>query len=374
MAPLTLERRIRDLVRDIAVAEQLLGGIDQPLRDRVALRMKTEAARLTSETTGLQQRAASADADLRATWAELHALSYEVDDLLEECSLLLAGAAERSLGVDGGHCRLADALVDELVAGTPIEHWGSFTVLGRSEQYAHASRAIQVRFPASSIWDLPIVAHELGHFVGPALIETVGLRTEHPLDELFADLGDGTEESWSWLQELFADAFAAYVLGPAYGFSAAVVVLDPLLAAVATDTHPPAHQRMQLIASALSAADSREGAHWAERVVRDWHHLVIEAGGPDGLELLDESPFAERLIQLIQLAMPVSGWTGWESARAVASVLEGATTAAAIPVPTVADILNGAWIARVRSDSTAAIDQAGHKALTWIRSIVEGTS
>ena len=247
------------------MAEQLLGGIDQPLRDRVALRMKTEAARLTSETTGLQQRAASADADLRATWAELHALSYEVDDLLEErfsSSLVRPNAPLVSMAGTAGWPMLS--LTSSSPAHLSSTGAPSPSLAARSSTHAR-SRAIQVRFPASSIWDLPIVAHELGHFVGPALIETVGLRTEHPLDELFADLGDGTEESWSWLQELFADAFAAYVLGPAYGFSAAVVVLDPLLAAVATDTHPPAHQRMQLIASALSAADSREGAHSAER-------------------------------------------------------------------------------------------------------------
>jgi hypothetical protein len=38
-------------------------------------------------------------------------------------------------------------------------------VLGRSEKYSLTTQAITVRYFSASLWGLPVVGHELGHFV-----------------------------------------------------------------------------------------------------------------------------------------------------------------------------------------------------------------
>ena len=39
------------------------------------------------------------------------------------------------------------------------------TILAELEYTGHHARIIGLRFPAASIWDLPIAAHEFGHVV-----------------------------------------------------------------------------------------------------------------------------------------------------------------------------------------------------------------
>jgi hypothetical protein len=368
-AAATLERRVRDLASDLASAEELLGRIDPRLWQRVRVRMETRLVSTSAAAEELRKRT-SASAEIEH-WAELTALSCEVDDLLQECADLLAGAAERALGLDDGYCELADALADELVARTTIGHWGSFSLIGRSERYARASRVIQVRFPATSVWQLPIVAHELGHFVGPALVEDVGLRSEHPLDRLFADLGDGTETSWSWLQELFADAFAVHLLGPAYAYTAAMVVFDPLAALVLSDTHPAPQHRIELMAGVLEAHGDSHSTLAAGVLRQQWDALVTGAEGAEGREPLGPSRFAEPLVDLVRDHLLVSRWNQWDEAEQVAAVLERGDRWPRAEPPAIATILNGAWRARLRSPSPAGIDAAGNRALAMARALLE---
>ena len=355
----------------MSAAQQLVERIDADLRQRVSVRIGTRVAQAMRASEEVHRAAREPAADPAQVWAEVHALRSEVDTLLEECLVLVAGSAQRSMKLDDGFCALADALVDELVARTPIGHWSSFTVLGRADFYSRASRAIEVRFPAPTIWDLPIVAHELGHFIGPALTEDVGRRTEHPLDALFENVGDGTERCWSWLQELAADACAAYLLGPAYGFTCVLTGFDPLLALMPSETHPPAQQRVQTVAAVLK--HTPETAWAAQHLLGLWDGVVTAAGGADGREPLDPSPFTDPLVQMLDACLPVSAYRTWDVADRVAPRLtERAEAAVAGPRPALADILNAAWLARLRSPSLAAADGAGQAALALIqKSIAE---
>jgi hypothetical protein len=364
---LTIERRARDLAGDLQSAAKLLSQIDVRLWRRVQVRMGTRLHRMTAEADDLCERIGIAEGDVAAHWAELHALSAEADLLLQECADLLAGAAQRAAGFDDGYCALADRLADELVERTTVGHWGSFSVMGHVERYARASRVIQVRFPTTSIWPLPIVAHELGHFVGPALVDEIGPYSVHPLDQMFRELAQNAEASWAWLQELFADAFAVHVLGPAYAFTAAMVVLDPLLAFLASATHPAPQQRIELMGAVLEARGDAQGT-WAAAEVRDcWNALVRSSEGAQGREPVSASPFSEPIVGLLREHLAVSEWDEAEPAELVARYLEDKADAIPPERASVAAILNGAWRARLRAASRAAVDTIGHRALTMAR-------
>src|SRR5690242_14466761 len=148
MAPVIVVSRARNLVRDLAIADDSLNRIDAALKKRVYVRLATAIGRLRADANKLYEKTQENPSDLPAIWAALRALRTDVDDLLEECLLLVMGSCARANNIDAGYCSIADALIDELVARTPVGHWSSFTVPGASEQYSRASRAIQVHFPA----------------------------------------------------------------------------------------------------------------------------------------------------------------------------------------------------------------------------------
>ncbi|MEP6851748.1 MAG: hypothetical protein ABJA87_03705 [bacterium] len=363
----------RGLARDVELARRLVVRLQPREQYRMTTRLETSLEQLAVSASSLLDLADSSSAP--DVWADVHALRHDVDALLGECLVLVHGLAEREVDVDEGVCAVADALADELVARTPLGHWDTMTVLGRSEQYARATRVVQVRFPAPTVWDLPVVAHELGHFVGPALSLSAGRRTSHPLEDVWTKLGDGTEQSWSWLQELFADAFAAHVLGPAYGFACVAVAFDPLLALVATSTHPPADQRVQLVADVLSATGDRRSAFAAEQVRQWWAALVEAADGTAGREPVGDPQFTGALVELLQEQLPVSQWADWQAAHAAAERLtEPAVQPDRPPTDSLATVLNGAWQARRRSSSDAMTSDIAAHALTWCLSLSGRTS
>jgi hypothetical protein len=363
---------VRDLGRDLRSAKQLLGRIDPQLRRRVEVRMGTHLERGIRQADQVLDRAKGPD-DPADVWADVHALRWETDELLRECLVLVKGSSDRALGLDDGWCSLADALVDELVAQTPVGHWSSFTVVGGSDQYSRASRVIQVRFPPTSIWQLPIVAHELGHFVGPALVADRGLRGEHPLTELGNRVGDGSDESWAWLDELFADAFATRLLGPAYGFTCVMAAFDPLMAEVPTPTHPPAQQRVGVISAMLARAGAEPMPWLAEQMAEIWDELVAVAGGREGRAPGGESPFRDGLAELLDDLLPISAYIRWPQAQAIAAEFRGESDAGSDDV-CLADVLNAAWQARRGTGSPTAIDDIAVQAEKLYRIIANGTA
>ena len=88
--------------------------------------------------------------------------------LFEESLALVEGALVRGAKLDNGLCQIADALLDELRTKADVA-WGRFTILAEGEFFGEMAQIIRLRFPEVSIWNLPIAAHEFGHFVGPEL-------------------------------------------------------------------------------------------------------------------------------------------------------------------------------------------------------------
>ncbi|MFD2092896.1 hypothetical protein [Blastococcus deserti] len=351
----------RNVGRDLSTAGRLLERIQRPLYERIRIRIGTHLARAGRRADETLAEAERADTTAADVWAAVHALRWEVDELLEECLLLLSGSSDRAAKFDDGFCTLADALVDELVARTPMGHWSSFTVLGRDERYSRASRIIQLRFPRPSVWQLATVAHELGHFAGPALVNDQDLRTSNPLADIGEELGDGSPQSWAWLEELFADAFATRLLGPAYGFMCTLDAFDPLLARVPTESHPAPDQRVAVIASMLKRAGDDQMEWASDRITRLWAELVDAADGAAGREPVGDSPFCDALADLLVEVLPVSAYEGWTKADKIATDLLANKNPRADGIA-MSDALNGAWLARQRSISARAVDEVAIKA------------
>ncbi len=337
------EARLIQLIRDVALAAEGVARIDPDLCKRVQGGIATDVATCRGELEELSERAERGDVHPADAWAELRVIGLKVDALVEESLVLVHGAALRTAKLDEGYCALADALVDEMVNRTPIPAWNSFTVLGRFEFYQRASRVIRVRYPASSLWDLPVVAHELGHFVGLSLISRQDGRTL-PLVVLAERLGATADAPWLWLQELFADAFAAYVMGPAYGYASVYLGFDPVAAHIEDDTHPAPALRLQLILSVLRGLEG-DGIHEAAADIEAlWGKLTRDSEADSNGETQPED-WVPALSSTLTEHLPASAYGTWQEVQRLSSGLRRGQ-ATATSRSTLVDILNAGWLCR----------------------------
>ncbi|HLM84887.1 MAG TPA: hypothetical protein VK272_01720 [Solirubrobacteraceae bacterium] len=170
---------------------------------------------------GFPERIAETDAtfasDPGGAWSELEQLTRELVSRISDTLTLVEGAFLRASGFDNGLCRTADCLLDEIAQQARI-HWQRTVLPAEREQARPGAWLIGWRFPDFSIWSLPLMAHELGHY---AVDELEDWNRERLARKLLDGGWTEAEElralvSPTELEELFADAFGAFVLGPAY--------------------------------------------------------------------------------------------------------------------------------------------------------------
>ena len=159
---------------------------------------------------------------------------------------------------------IADELIGDLA--NAVFAWPAITILAESEYTSDHARIIGLRYPAVSIWDLPIAAHEFGHIVA---------SEEGPLD--FRELAkDSKKVDAKLLEEHFADIFATYALGPAFACTMILHRFDPLNAHPVIEwTHPGDAKRVYCILETLrKMEDSRGWGGWLpwvdEKVRKPW--------------------------------------------------------------------------------------------------------
>ncbi|WP_329619441.1 hypothetical protein OG357_02110 [Streptomyces sp. NBC_01255] len=364
-----LRTRVESLIGRIDAGRTSVQAIGPELRGRVATRLATAFHLRRAEAAGLLAEVDGGAAP-GTLWPELYRLQLELDELFEETLSLVEGAALRAASLDEGYCKLADALLDEIGGKTPVA-WDSFTVLGTEEMFARSTRVIRVRFPGRSFWDLPVVAHEYGHFAGPAVTVDGGVRTVHPLEDLLdGALKESPGANWPWLHELFADAFASYVLGPAYGLACAFDRFDPAEARDGTETHPAPNVRMATIGTALDRLNRDHRYDYALHTMRKvWNSSTAEAGTGDE-EGLNE-PFGSWLdacMDFMSGHLPEARYDGWWTAQELGHHLgadeQGGPEHHGSGPDGVAyrmcDIVNAGWLARIdAADARARLLIAG---------------
>jgi hypothetical protein len=369
-----LDDRVRRLQRDLEAVGEAVNAMPQALRVRLAGALGNEIARkLEAVEDDLSKPLRDHAIHPADAWARVHAKEVEVTALLEESLALVAGAALRnslpaapaSQAPKGRErsswdaCSIADALLDELAARATAAGWPSFTVLGGAESFLYSSRLIQVRFPRPTVWDLPGTAHELGHYAARTMAEFRGGRMRNLADDLHLELGAADEASWPWLEELFADAFAAWVLGPAYALTCVTLAFDPLEASVGTMSHPPGSTRVRTITIALDALNDDRVRQLASEVAELWDRLVdvCEAGQLDEDDRAISESWPEKIVQLLAEHLPYGRFSTFTEAERVSSDLSAPGTDT-----TLADAINAAWLARIGARSSIGVGEVSHQA------------
>jgi len=352
--------RLARLSRDLSAVRRDLESITPQLRERIFIRLGTRIYQEQQRLEALQNRFHS-DRNKEKIWEAVTSFERSLRELFEECLALIEGAAVRQIEGPGLFCSMADAIVDDILSNIDME-WKAFTVPATSEFFSGSSRVIRVRYPSMSIWDLPIVAHELAHFVVPALSSQRGDNIERPFEQLM-DATKQTEQGKSHferLNEIFADMFAAYVCGPAYLLSCILLRFDPVNATRASFRYPAEDDRVLAITEVFRGSDYESYRSIVDFGLEAWKRAMLNSGDtlPDTDQQRNSEYMLRRILDILEEYLPFARFSGLDQARSVSDRLERAISDSSseedmyyrLPENTrPVHLLNGAWLARLRS-------------------------
>jgi hypothetical protein len=393
-----LHAKTAALVEQLGAAERGMAVVqaDPALYARVRPRFeKLFLARWEKLRTLQKDVEAGVSADL--CWRDLIEERTRCEALFRECLACMQGASVRRAGLDGGLCHLADALLHHLGSLGDRIRWDRFTILADGEAFAGMAEIIRLRFPETGVWNLPVVAHEFGHFVGPEL-ETRDVRgvSSHPFQEVLEREANG--DGWivgraarppaarirAFLHEFFADVFATYALGPAYACTCVFLRLDPVDADREGATHPSALRRAHAIFRTLEAMDAAEGglvptyAAVTAALRATWARTLAGAGHPgvavDAEHAARLDPFLDELYAMLRRELPTLryGRPAWLRAERLAAGMDPDRGSPALTaVDTIPDVLNAAWLARLdaASQDPYRVGRIGERALDACRTL-----
>jgi hypothetical protein len=373
-----LHSRVEALLADLSLAHRALesNSLDKDLRDRV--RAVFEPL-LQQRRTDLQQladevRRSDDGPGSERLWARFYKQSDLCGRQFREYLAFLEGSLIRSAGLDDGACKLADALLAELTERTRLP-WRRFTILAEDEFVAGMSGIIRLRFPHLSLWNLSVVAHELGHLAArkihdgmsgdPLLLEAIAELRQHLETEL-GRLGPEhasreAEAEELRLHELFADLFAVFTLGPSYACTCVLLRFDPCHAFERGPWHPSDAERVHFMLRALERLDSGHYRPTVNLLEESWRRCVVAAGQPDPAgwtsrhRWLDE--VLDAMLPVLTRNLPEQArYQGWATrALPLQEALEQGRPLDEAFDCVLSDLLNAVWSCRLDAPDQAYI-------------------
>jgi hypothetical protein len=279
------------------------------------------------------------------------------EDLVAETLAFVGGAAARRYGLDEGMTALALAWLDKLSGQANLTQVG-VVIPASTEFTGMATQVIRLKMPSDGIWALPVAVHEYGHFVAsvlPLREDVAGMpKATIPVEQLLHESGaKGELPRLYWHgHELFADALATVVTGPAHADYCLRYRFDPVSAHEATPTHPAPARRMRLQLKVLDRLAQRDVsgllAGDAKRLRTTWSQMLAATEqsadvAPDGL--LD--PLETKLLKLLFGGSAKLSPIHYDC-HALAIALSESGLEQPQPDLSVAHVLNAAWSARRR--------------------------
>jgi hypothetical protein len=257
----------------------------------------------------------------------------------------VAGTLLRRDGLDQGTGKAADLLLDELAehAGLANRLVTSLSFTAEEETLNRMTNLVRLRFPGAGVWDLPVVAHEFGHYVMRELPHVMD-SDSRPIMELVSTLA--ANDSAQHIEELFADVCATYALGPAYPLSCAGLRVPHGDLDAQCKTHPAWRYRISAMIETLRWIAEQAGTRgiaidrWVQPV---WDALsdgpAPAAGSADGLKYQ-----VHRMTGELRRHAGGLQYDMGDNAYVVAAELTKHLDEVRLPVGcTVAHVLDGVW-------------------------------
>ena len=303
-------------------------------------------------------------------WSRTQWCTQQLDQLSAELLPVAEGALARAAGLDGGLCSTAQRLLDDL--GAMTVPWNRIVIPAPHEATSTRSWVVGLPLLDTSPWHLPIMVHELGHFAATRLEDQYNRR-------LGAELLDGSWRerpnvssmkqemlapmSRKHAQELFADVFSVYCVGPAFGASLITRAIPGDSPAV-SPTHPSWAVRMHAVLRTFSRLDDlvpevNENLSWiTDWITEEWESAQSAAGHTEIPIALRTSvdAFTDGAIDVMELTGSKALFRGEDVLQTGELLREG------VPPDGEADprtVLNAAWAERLRDqEKTTTIQRA----------------
>ena len=324
--------------------------------------------------------------DPDAAWTELAKLRRSAAEIKQEALAFVQGVLLREQSLDGGIGMIGERLLDELSERTG-EDRKVLLAVSDNEFFSHTVSMVRGRYPDVSVWNLPILAHELGHHVAatlrdakPALREdnrpiAVYLSEEADNDASFANVDRGI--ALAHLHELFADVYATYVLGAAYPLNMIMLSARPDGFRAATRTHPSWSRRVHTVAAATDVLGTpgHSGAagyrDLAETISKIWRTIAGDADITVNERAVTEIQASAMVRVLAEHAFPRARYEMPERLHAIVIDPNQAIVDPADDV-TLADVLNAAWRWRIANWGSPGwlVERASQRAVELCRRTV----
>lgn len=368
-----LTGQIKALERSLAQASDSLGkqggAVNSKLLKRVHGRFENDLMGLRDQCRSLRTRIEQG-ASAESGWTQLGKLQLVSSDLMKECLAFLEGALVRDAGFDGGVCALADSMLYGLSEKADMG-WQRFTLVAAGEFFSTISGIVRLRFSDVDIWNLPVAAHEFGHFVSAT-----------PKFNDFGELASGEKRKdtryEAHLRELFSDLFATYALGPGFVLNCALLRFSPASAYQESNTHPSNAQRIWWMIEVLAKLDETEGAPMydgiAAQVRGSWTATLKAAGQPEALsdgEISRLHAWLADVYDLVNSQVPVVRYRSILRAQEIYHAFRNGQTPPVRDDYEMPDVLNAAWLYRLNAASADVyeLDQIGNKAFQMCETI-----
>jgi hypothetical protein len=316
----------------VDVADEVWDGLDATIgREARGHATSIEALRnRLREAEGKDE--ADTELEVINAWAEYGKVLQESQDLFGEFLEFIGGLAFRSRRLDERICNVADELIQSCSKDTIGDTWQSVTVPAPREAIKKTLAAIiRLRFPERTVWTLPFAAHEFGHVLMDEDRDLQRFVDKHArtwrAQGVRFGRGRGRPMSMAhaqdYLDELLADAFATYYMGPAYAAAAVHLRFDPTTAQREDEEHPSDLKRARVVLSMLERMNRdvpmKPYGNVLDRLRDDWDTVSRRSGVPrlgpteeDRLNELAEAAHAEFTRVLRSSAeYPAAGHGGW---------------------------------------------------------------
>jgi hypothetical protein len=295
-----LEKKLNPKPNELT--DQLWGALGATIR--------TEAEALTDDLEeicrnveeGAKDGADEAQQSLRDAWLRYAEAYQQSRRIFGEYLDFIGGLALRYQGMDERICCIADELIRKCSLEGTGSTWNSLTVIAAKESFSRTmARIIRLRFPEWTIWALPFTAHEYGHVVldeTEKIKKILGVEVENLAKEDEGYNAANDDQARERIKErirkhvfvLFADAFATFMMGPAYACAAIFLRFDPSNACVETAEMPSDNLRVLLMFKILRRMN-REASDEITPIYtpvinileREWRQMLERAGAMEAI-------------------------------------------------------------------------------------------
>jgi hypothetical protein len=350
---------------DSAELADVVGGQLNPV-------FRAEFARRSEALAAFRRALDGLDGE-REGWSRLEKETVAARRMYQRLLGYIQAELFRSAGLDEGMATIADAFLGELARVTDLP-WRRQVLMGGDDLYEERTELVLLRFPQYSIWQVPVMAHELGHFAATRIRDETGatpviaaiaeqsgkgLQTLQPSDA--AAIGAMRE---GFLHELFADTFATYVLGPAFACCCLLLALNPAVGA--GRHHPSSSVRARAVLACLGRLNQALPGWPFAPVLAKLKALWPE---PASLDWVDVAEVTGTFVDILRAWLPPEAqWGDWledATLKAAANAMRANGAAGpAVQQASLRTLLNAAWSARldaVDDHALAGIGRAAHR-------------